>query len=74
MLHTYRVYYENADTDEPKRMIGAIMADTQTEALIKAALYYEHPQYDLVVEQAEITFVRCADTSKMHYTRSPGRS
>jgi hypothetical protein len=27
-MYTWNVYYENADTDEPKRFIGTIQADT----------------------------------------------
>ncbi len=51
MLYTWNVYLERADNDEPKRWIGTVNADTMSEALDKAAQYFEYPQHDLVVER-----------------------
>lgn len=50
-MHTFEIYYENADTDEPRRYLGEVQADTMSDALDKAAQYYEIPQYDLVAVQ-----------------------
>ncbi len=52
-MHQWKVFYENADTDEPKRFIGMIDADTESDALHKASQYFEVPAYDLVVEQID---------------------
>ena len=50
-MHKFHIYYENADTDEPRRYLGDIWADTMGEALQKASEYYEVPSYDLVAVQ-----------------------
>jgi hypothetical protein len=50
-MHTYEIYYENADTDEPRKFLGTIQADTMADALHKASQYYEVPSYDLVAVQ-----------------------
>jgi hypothetical protein len=43
------VYHEPADTDDPPKPIGTIEGMSQSEALERAAQYYEIPSYDLVV-------------------------
>jgi hypothetical protein len=50
-MHTYEIYYENADTDEPRKLLGTIQADTMGDALHKASQWYEVPSYDLVAIQ-----------------------
>jgi len=50
-MHQYKIYYENADTDDEKVYLGIITADTGGEALQKASEYWEYPSYDLVYEQ-----------------------
>jgi len=50
-MHTFEIFYENADTDEPRRLLGTIQADTMGEALHKASQYWEVPSYDLVAVQ-----------------------
>ncbi len=50
-MHTFDIYYENADTDEPRKRLGVITADTMGEALNKASQYWEVPSYDLVAIQ-----------------------
>jgi len=50
-MHTFQIFYENADTDEPRRVLGTMQADTMSEALQKASQYWEIPSYDLVVVQ-----------------------
>ncbi len=50
-MHTWIVYLERADGDEPKKKIGEINADTGGGALQKASEYYEIPSHDLVVER-----------------------
>lgn len=51
MMHTFQIYYENADTDEPRRLLGTMQADTMGEALQKASEFWEVPSYDLVAVQ-----------------------
>jgi len=50
-MHTFKIYYENADTDELRKYLGDMQADTMMEALQKASEYYEVPSHDLVAEQ-----------------------
>jgi hypothetical protein len=50
-MHTYEIYYENADDDEPRKFLGTIQADTMGDALHKASQWYEVPSYDLVAVQ-----------------------
>jgi len=50
-MHTFKIYYENADTDEPRKYLGDMNANTMGEALQKASEYYEVPSHDLVAEQ-----------------------
>jgi ubiquinone biosynthesis protein UbiJ len=50
-MHTFKIYYENADTDDEKRYLGEIQASSMGEALHKASQWYEVPSYDLVAEQ-----------------------
>jgi len=52
-MYTWDVYYENADTDDPRRFLGQVQADTASDALDLAAQYYEIPAHDLVVERAK---------------------
>ncbi len=50
-MYTFEIYLEPADTDEPRRFLGTIQADTMGEALHKASQYWEVPSYDLVAVQ-----------------------
>lgn len=50
-MHTFNIYYENADTDEERKFLGTIQANTLGEALQKASEYYEIPSHDLVAIQ-----------------------
>ena len=52
-MHTFDIYYENADTDEPKRFIMTIKANTMGDALQLASEYLEIPSYDLVAVQED---------------------
>lgn len=53
-IHTYNVYYENADTDDEKVLIGTIDASYEGEALELASQYYEYPSHDLIVKRQDI--------------------
>ncbi len=46
-MHTFEIYHEPADTDEPRKLLGTIQADTMAEALHKASQYWEIPSHDL---------------------------
>ena len=59
MLHTWDVYYENADTDEEKRLIGVVEALYMGEALKKASEWFEIPSHDLVVKRQEERKEQC---------------
>lgn len=50
-IYQWIVYLEKADSDEEKREIGKIRANSQAEALKKACEFYEVPSHDLVVER-----------------------
>lgn len=50
-MHTWQIFFEDADTDEPRRYLGEVQADTMSDALDLAAQYYEIPAYDLVAVQ-----------------------
>ena len=50
-MHTWQIFFEDADTDEPKRYLGKLQADTMGEALQLASEFYEIPSYDLVAVQ-----------------------
>jgi hypothetical protein len=50
-VYTWNVYLERADDDQPAKFIGTIDADSQAQALEKAAQFYEIPSHDLVVER-----------------------
>lgn len=50
-MHTFDIYYENADTDEPRKWIGRVNADTGGQALQKASEWWEVPGHDLVAVQ-----------------------
>lgn len=50
-MNTFEIYYENADTDDERKLLGKINADTMGDALQKASEYYEMPSYDLVAKQ-----------------------
>ncbi len=52
-MHTWQIFFEDADTDEPRRYLGEIQADTMGEALNKASQYWEVPSYDLVAVQVK---------------------
>jgi len=50
-MHQYEIYYEPADTDDPRQLLGHVYADTTSDALDQAAQYWETPQHDLVAVQ-----------------------
>jgi hypothetical protein len=50
-MHTFEIYYEEADSDDPRRFLGMMSANTMGEALQKASEYYEVPSHDLVAVQ-----------------------
>lgn len=50
-MYQWNVYLERADEDTPAKFIGTIQADSQAQALEKAAQFYEIPSHDLVVER-----------------------
>jgi len=50
-MHQYEIYYEAADSDEERQLLGHVYADTQSDALDQAAQYWETPQHDLVAVQ-----------------------
>ena len=52
-LNTFDIYYEPADTDEPRRWLGMVDADTMGDALQKASEWWEVPSYDLVAVQVQ---------------------
>ena len=52
-MNRYKIFYENADTDEPRSYLGFFDAMTQVEALQKASEWHEVPSYDLVAVQME---------------------
>lgn len=52
-MHTWKVFYEEADGDDEKRYLGTLNANTGGEALNLASQYYEMPSHDLVVEQQD---------------------
>ncbi len=44
----WKIYFEESDSDEERRYLGEITADTMGDALQKASEYWEKPSYDLV--------------------------
>ena len=40
-MSEWNVFFEDADTDEPRRYLGVVRADTASEALNLAAQFYE---------------------------------
>ncbi len=50
-MHTWQIFFEDADTDEPRRYLGEVQADTMAEALQLAAEYYEYDSADLMAVQ-----------------------
>lgn len=62
----WRVFYEAADTDEPRRFIGSIDGVSQAEALNQAAVLYEHPSHDLVVERASEKDLQALKAAEEH--------
>ncbi len=50
-MHHWKIYREDADTDEPRRHLGEITADTMSDALQKASEYWEMSAHDLVAIQ-----------------------
>jgi len=47
-MHTYDIYYEPADTDDPRIPLGTIQAESISDALDKAAQWFEYDSADLV--------------------------
>jgi hypothetical protein len=47
-MQAFRIFFEEADSDEPRKLLGELQAQTLSDALDLAAQYYEIPQYDLV--------------------------
>lgn len=52
-MHTYDIYFEEADSDEERTLLGTLNADTNAQALQKASEYFEKPSYDLVAVQKD---------------------
>jgi dTDP-D-glucose 4,6-dehydratase len=50
-MHTFKIYLERADDDEPRQLLGTVQADTMAQALQIASELYEIPSYDLVAVQ-----------------------
>ena len=55
MMHTFNIFHEPADTDDPRVPIGTMDADTMAEALERAAQYFEIPAHDLVAVQVTVS-------------------
>jgi hypothetical protein len=53
--NTFDIYYENADTDDPKEYRMTIEAWTMADALQIASEYLEVPSHDLVARHADGT-------------------
>lgn len=47
-MHYWKIYYENADTDDERVLLSYVTADTMVEALQKASEFYEIPSHDLI--------------------------
>ncbi len=54
-MNTFDIYYENADTDDPKEYRLTVRAMTALDALQLASEYLEVPSYDLVAKQSDGT-------------------
>jgi hypothetical protein len=54
-MNTFDIYYENADTDDPKVYRMTIRAMTGLDALQLASEYLEVPSYDLVAKHSDGT-------------------
>jgi len=65
-MNRYEIYYEAADTDDPRTLLGEVEAGTMTDALNKAAQYFEYPQHDLIAVQVGPALVRCPYCGNMH--------
>jgi hypothetical protein len=67
-MNIFDIYYENADTDDPKEYRMTIQAETQVEALQLASEYLEVPSHDLVAKHsdAEPTLARCPYCLQWH--------
>jgi len=50
-MHQWQIFLEPADTDEKRTSLGTLWADTMSDALNKAAQYYEKATHDLVAVQ-----------------------
>jgi len=50
-MSLFRIYFEEADSDEERRYLGDIWAHTMSEALQKASEYWEVSSHDLVAIQ-----------------------
>lgn len=51
-MFQWNIYYEAADSDDPRTFLGVINADSMAQALDLAAEYYEYSEHDLVAERA----------------------
>ncbi len=67
-MNTFDIYYENADTDDPKEYRMTIQAQTMADALQLASEYLEIPAYDLVAvySDGEPTLRRCPFCQAYH--------
>jgi hypothetical protein len=50
-MNSFKIYFEDADTDDPKVYIGTIYADTMGDALEKASEQWGFETHDLVAIQ-----------------------
>ncbi len=54
-MNTFDIYYENADTDDPKEYRMTISAWTMADAIQIASEYLEVPSHDLVAKYTDGT-------------------
>jgi L-ribulose-5-phosphate 3-epimerase UlaE len=68
-MYLWNIYLEEADSDTEARFIGTMEADTQTNALMLAAQFYERPEHDLVArhsDQEKPILVQCPYCQNYH--------
>jgi hypothetical protein len=52
-MKRFDIYYECADTDDPRKYVMTLSAMSLADALQLASEYLEIPSYDLVAKHAE---------------------
>lgn len=67
-MASFDIYYENADTDDPKEYRMTIAARTEADALQLASEYLEVPSHDLVAKHSEQepTLQKCPYCGQYH--------